>query len=336
MGGGVETGGMDIVFLGSGAFGLPSLEALAVSGEPLFPVRRLRFIGLRAGLLGLLALAALLVLPVLLARQAAAVAADEFAGIPDLSAKQSPAVSSELPADVLDQARRLFPDDSRLATLAARAIADGDTKALEYLLGEAGSPQDQGQKATDPNLPSSQSPAAPAPSTNAQAGQNPANPGEGNQPKSDESKDGGKPGQDKQSGGSGPPRQKGTNNRSTSKGGQLSGGKSEQAQGDDQGDPDGSGASWGGKDPGEGLASELYRSNGQRIKTGADLLIDKNPQSAQFELVVQGKGIKAPLSQVLPAARTSATSGFNQNPPPLQYEAFVRSYFRALSQEARQ
>lgn len=235
-----------------------------------------------------------------------------------------------------EAAKRLFPEDRRLAALAEQALASGDPGALEALLQQNSEAAGRGQ---------------PAPS---------------------ESSPGGKPG----AGGSGQPEQapgQGDPQPGTS-GDKQEGGASERRSGSDNpGSPGNQGAPGAANsvpqslapgadndDPatGEGRAeagpqgmsgaggTNIPHSAGgnpgtghseQRLgtpKTGTSdrqLALKEKPNPGVFEYVLPGAEAQLPTAEVLANSQRSAEAVISRTSPPLEFENTIRDYFLSLS-----
>jgi hypothetical protein len=260
------------------------------------------------------------------------------------------------------EARRLFPEDERLARLAVPAIAAGDQAALDYLLGQAhragqaagvdgpaepGSGDGAGQTADgqEAGRPDGAGglPGPGAPRSAERSRKSPGGvPGSPNP----------QPGGPSPRGGTGNPGNGGNDGPGGPGGRGLDGkghpgGRSGQGPGEDgSGNRGGDDRDCAGKPGAEGSTGHARAGSGMAGDTvdgapagaspGPRVLFGTKPQGGRFEMVLPGSDSRLPLAQVLPAARSASEAVFGRESTPLSYENYIRSYFRALSQEVDQ
>lgn len=234
-----------------------------------------------------------------------------------------------------EAAKRLFPEDQRLAALAEQALASGDPGALEALLQQNSEATGRGRPA-----PSEPSPGA-APGKGGSAQQD-STPGEGTQrpgTSQDRPQD---QNSDPSSGSDNPGAQDG-------KGGGQPGNQAPQslAQGEDNDDPATSeGRAEAGPQGMSGGGSGLPLSSGgapgtghsqQRLgtpQTGSSdrkLALKDKENPGVFEYVLPGAEAQLPSAEVLADSRRSAEAVISRTSPPLEFENTIRDYFLSLS-----
>lgn len=227
-----------------------------------------------------------------------------------------------------DAARRLFPEDQRLAALAEQALASGDAGALESLLEQNPARPDQADRSAG----------APSRRPGNQGEAREGTPGEGS----------GEPGdQGAGTGGTGPSDGKTAQPSAPRKGpqearppgpgegsgeGQESPGGRSDASGAGPGQQLGSGGSGA---PGTGHSDQKL---GPRAPLGPNdrrVVVPEKTPGGVFEYVLPETGARIPLSSVLADSQKAAEAALDRRSSPLEYENTVRDYFFSLSQETK-
>lgn len=236
-----------------------------------------------------------------------------------------------------EAAKRLFPEDERLAALAEQALASGDPGALESLLeqnadsvnrsalppGAGGAPR--GESGPQPGDPGTN------PGNRANPGGGQGSPNRSSQPylpgtapetsTAQGSQDGSSP-QDSENGGGSQPQGNGGSSR-----GQGSQGGAGPSGGGEQ-NPFGSGGA-----PGVGH-SEQPLSVRPRTGNSDRTLTLKDPSAlGLFEYVLPGSEAALPTARTLADSRRSAEAVLSKTAPPIEFENTIRDYFLSLSQE---
>jgi hypothetical protein len=226
-----------------------------------------------------------------------------------------------------ETARRLFPEDERLAALAEQALASGDAGALDALLSQNPSVPSDTPDSHDPTkrkqVPGASGQGGPGLGSGEGGEGSPSTPGGPGVDDRDKARRGDKPGGDQPSPGSA-----GGSGRGQSQPGGEGNSDAGGRPGSDQFPPGGPG------NPGTGHSDQPLAYD---PKTSADrqVVIPSRGAPGVFETILPESGARVPLSQVLPDRRRSAEAALDRTSTPLEFENAVRQYFLSLSQEAK-
>jgi hypothetical protein len=218
-----------------------------------------------------------------------------------------------------DTARRLFPEDPRLAALAEQALTSGDPQALDDLL-----------KTTDERTQSQ--------------GQRPGTyqkrqgPGAGGYGVPGLESEPGSPEGESAAQGDASERQAGPDSPASppaeGSAGSAPGGKGSPNHAPEPGARGGS-PSGGGTAPGFGHTDAPLGARPWARPSDKSVVIPDKNQPGFFEYVMPGSGVRMPLAQALPHAQRTAEAALDRSSPPEEFTQTIEHYFLFLSQEVK-
>jgi len=223
-----------------------------------------------------------------------------------------PAATESQELSTKEAARRLYPEDARLAALAEQALTTGDPAALEALLEQSAEAAEQAARSSTEKGPGQSGGAQP---------QEEASPTKEPRPPSPRDQGQGAPGA-----------ASGDHQSSAPKGEQGEAG--EGAGGNPDPDfRDGSQGNPGSGNPGTGSSDKALGPRKVLPPTDKRVAINEQKNPGLFEYVLPGAGAKVPTAQTLADSRRSAEAVISRTNPPLEFENTIRDYFLSLSQE---
>lgn len=240
-----------------------------------------------------------------------------------------------------EAARRLFPEDERLAALAEQALASGDTGALDALL------RQNPAQAAPPQSPES-SRSRPGEGSRPPGQQSPGQ-GQGSEGEGDQAPDGeaGDPGAQSGSPGreGGVPKTSPDRKGSPSPGPQGNG-PGPGGPGSGQGSPGKGGPPESAEDgpmkapPGGGIPGTIHSDQklgvrGELPSNDKRVSIPDKAAPGVFEYVLPETGARVPLAEAAAHSRRAAEASISRSSAPMEYENAIRDYFLSLSQEAK-
>lgn len=306
------------------------LRRQEIQGEakPKLPTRRLRARGMLAAALGLASLLFLVLVDAPRGFSTTGLVADAPRDPgPGLADPEEATGSRQVSPH--EAARRLYPEDARMAALAEQALASGDPGALDALLGQNSEAQTQAGARGSPPPRGGTSPGSRPPGSNPGEGAQPGTEG-GGEPGSAPSQQPGSPGSQDQAGRS-PGKAEATPGNQGGDAPSPPSGKSGSRQGPMGENPDmppGPGLS-----PGTGSSRRPLGAPESPNPSQRQIPLKEQANPQLFEYVLPGAGPRLPSADTLADSRRSAEAVITRTSPPREFENTIRDYFLSLSQE---